>query len=149
MQLELLFVIFFVVPYSLIHFVNARDGYFIDKQISIANLPKVHLFFRPVDGSPGHESPGLGDKKRAKRSHLPKQFVVGISYAAKIPLRSVALALQGSDSDHAQDALRVLDIVLRQQQAKRYGECYFTLCLSLQCHSDCNYVCCIQRLPSC
>jgi hypothetical protein len=64
---------------------------------------------------------------------------VGISYAAKIPLRSVALALQGSDSDHAQDALRVLDIVLRQQQAKRYGERNFTLSLSLQCHSDCNY----------
>uniref|UniRef100_A0ACD5XQE4 Uncharacterized protein n=1 Tax=Avena sativa TaxID=4498 RepID=A0ACD5XQE4_AVESA len=74
---------------------------------------------RAVGGSPGHGSPSLGDKKRAKRSHLPKQFVVGISYAAKIPLRSVALALQGSDSDHAQDALRVLDIVLRQQQAKR------------------------------
>ena len=74
---------------------------------------------RAVGGSPGHESPGPGDKKRVKRSHLPKQFVVGISYAARIPLRSVALALQGSDSDHAQDALRVLDIVLRQQQAKR------------------------------
>ncbi|VAI16757.1 unnamed protein product [Triticum turgidum subsp. durum] len=74
---------------------------------------------RAVGGSPGHESPGPGDKKRVKRSHLPKQFIVGISYAARIPLRSVALALQGSDLDHAQDALRVLDIVLRQQQAKR------------------------------
>jgi hypothetical protein len=111
----------------------------IGKQISIANLHKAHIFFRAVGGSPGHGSPSLGDKKRAKRSHLPKQFVVGISYAAKIPLRSVALALQGSDSDHAQDALRVLDIVLRQQQAKRYGERNFTLSLSLQCHSDCNY----------
>jgi hypothetical protein len=45
---------------------------------------------------------------------------VTISYAAKIPLKSVALALRGSESEHAQDALRVLDIVLRQQQAKRY-----------------------------
>lgn len=44
-----------------------------------------------------------------------------ISYAAKIPLKSVALALRGSESEHGQDALRVLDIVLRQQQAKRYA----------------------------
>lgn len=74
---------------------------------------------RAVGGSLGHGSPNQGDKKRAKRLHLAKKFVVGISYAAKIPLKSVALALRGSDSDHAQDALRVLDIVLRQQQAKR------------------------------
>lgn len=98
--------------------------YFIDKVIPIANLHeyllKVHLLFRAVGGSLGHGSPSQGDKKRAKRSHLAKKFVVGISYAAKIPLKSVALALRGSDSDHAQDALRVLDIVLRQQQAKRY-----------------------------
>ncbi|TVU10901.1 hypothetical protein EJB05_44456, partial [Eragrostis curvula] len=69
-------------------------------------------------GSHGHESPSQADKKRVKRSHLPKKFVVTISYAAKIPLKSVALALRGSESEHAQDALRVLDIVLRQQQAK-------------------------------
>ncbi|XBJ16573.1 hypothetical protein VPH35_008173 [Triticum aestivum] len=74
---------------------------------------------RAVGGSPGHGGPDLGDEKQAKRSPLPKQFVVSIIYAAKISLRSVALALQGSDSDHAQDALRVLDIVLKQQQAKR------------------------------
>nr|TKW14746.1 hypothetical protein SEVIR_5G186400v2 [Setaria viridis] len=55
---------------------------------------------RAVGGSPGHGSLSQADKKR-------------------IPLKSVALALQGSESEHAQDALRVLDIVLRQQQAKR------------------------------
>ncbi|KAK3129682.1 hypothetical protein QOZ80_6BG0483240 [Eleusine coracana subsp. coracana] len=74
---------------------------------------------RAAGGSPGHGSPTQADKKRVKRSHLPKKFVVAISYAAKIPLKSVALALRGSESEHAQDALRVLDIVLRQQQAKR------------------------------
>ncbi|XP_015696506.1 protein argonaute 16 [Oryza brachyantha] len=74
---------------------------------------------RAAGGSPGHGSPGQGDKKRSKRAHLAKKFVVAMSYAAKIPLKSVALALRGSESDHAQDALRVLDIVLRQQQAKR------------------------------
>uniref|UniRef100_A0A0D3GPF3 Uncharacterized protein n=1 Tax=Oryza barthii TaxID=65489 RepID=A0A0D3GPF3_9ORYZ len=74
---------------------------------------------RAAGGSLGHGSPNQGDKKRSKCTHLAKKFVVGISYAAKIPLKSVALALRGSESDHAQDALRVLDIVLRQQQAKR------------------------------
>nr|BAC84805.1 putative ARGONAUTE9 protein [Oryza sativa Japonica Group]BAD32046.1 putative ARGONAUTE9 protein [Oryza sativa Japonica Group] len=74
---------------------------------------------RAAGGSLGHGSPNQGDKKRSKCTHLAKKIVVGISYAAKIPLKSVALALQGSESDHAQDALRVLDIVLRQQQAKR------------------------------
>ncbi|XP_062194678.1 protein argonaute 16 [Phragmites australis] len=74
---------------------------------------------RAVGGSPGHGSPSQAVKKRVKQSHLAKKFVVTISYAAKIPLKSVALALRGSESEHAQDALRVLDIVLRQQQAKR------------------------------
>uniref|UniRef100_A0A0E0HZ06 Uncharacterized protein n=1 Tax=Oryza nivara TaxID=4536 RepID=A0A0E0HZ06_ORYNI len=74
---------------------------------------------RAAGGSLGHGSPNQGDKKRSKCTHLAKKIVVGISYAAKIPLKSVALALRGSESDHAQDALRVLDIVLRQQQAKR------------------------------
>uniref|UniRef100_A0A0E0LYJ0 Piwi domain-containing protein n=1 Tax=Oryza punctata TaxID=4537 RepID=A0A0E0LYJ0_ORYPU len=61
---------------------------------------------RAAGGSPGHGSPSQGDKKRSKHTHLAKKFVVGISYAAKIPLKSVALALRGSESDHAQDALR-------------------------------------------
>lgn len=42
-----------------------------------------------------------------------------IDYAAKIPLRSVNLALQGADPENVQDALRALDIILRQQAANR------------------------------
>lgn len=74
---------------------------------------------RAAGGSPVHESPTQANKKRVKRSHLAKKFSVDISYAAKIPLQSVALALRGSESEHGQDVLRVLDVVLRQQQAKR------------------------------
>ena len=45
---------------------------------------------------------------------------MAISYAAKIPLKSIVLALKGSEVDNnAQDALRVLDIILRQQAANR------------------------------
>nr|XP_010943243.1 protein argonaute 16 [Elaeis guineensis]XP_029116515.1 protein argonaute 16 [Elaeis guineensis] len=75
---------------------------------------------RRVGGlSPGNASPSEGDRKRSKHSRLAKKFNIEISYAAKIPLNSIALALKGSESEHTQDALRVLDIILRQQQAKR------------------------------
>ncbi|KAL5707869.1 Protein argonaute 16 [Ranunculus cassubicifolius] len=59
------------------------------------------------------------DNKRVKHSLQSKAFNVEISYAAKIPMRPIALALQGRDVDNTGDALRVLDIILRQQAAKR------------------------------
>ncbi|PRQ52666.1 putative post-transcriptional gene silencing PAZ-Argonaute family [Rosa chinensis] len=58
-------------------------------------------------------------EKRMKLSIQSKTFNVEISYAAKIPLKPIALALKGADADDGQDALRVLDIVLRQQAANR------------------------------
>ncbi|KAK1273917.1 Protein argonaute 16 [Acorus gramineus] len=71
-------------------------------------------------GSPGvNGSPNQGNIKRSKRFHLEKTFNIEISYAAKIPMRSIALALNGIESEGTQDALRVLDIILRQQQARR------------------------------
>ncbi|XP_050206927.1 protein argonaute 16 [Mercurialis annua] len=58
--------------------------------------------------------------KRSKHSFHSKTFNVEISYAAKIPLKSIALALKGVEADNStQDALRVLDIILRQQAANR------------------------------
>ncbi|OAY67541.1 Protein argonaute 16, partial [Ananas comosus] len=74
---------------------------------------------RSAGGSPGNGSPTDGDRKRFRRSQLSREFKVGISYAAKIPLKSITLALKGSESEQTQEALRVLDIILRQQQAKR------------------------------
>lgn len=70
----------------------------------------------------------LGDpSKRSKRSLRSKIFKVEISYAAKVPLKSVSHALQGAEPEYVQDALRVLDIILRQQAAKRYSELSFEL----------------------
>ncbi|KAH9793460.1 protein argonaute 16 [Citrus sinensis] len=69
------------------------------------------------NGSPrGRDSP-IGPGKRSKHSFQSKTFMVEISFATKIPLRSIALALKGNEVDNTQDALRVLDIVLRQQAA--------------------------------
>ncbi|CAL5394005.1 unnamed protein product [Camellia sinensis] len=70
-------------------------------------------------GSPPHNGSPSESSKRSKRSFQSKSFNVEISYAAKIPLKSISLALQGSEVENIQDALRVLDIILRQQAANR------------------------------
>lgn len=47
--------------------------------------------------------------------------MVELSFATKIPMKSIFTALKGSEVDNGstQDALRVFDIILRQQAAKR------------------------------
>ncbi|CAN1232703.1 Protein argonaute 4A [Linum perenne] len=67
-----------------------------------------------------HGSPS-SISKRTKCSIGSKTFKIEISYAAKIPLKPVVLALKGTEEDSSdiQDALRVLDIILRQQAASR------------------------------
>ncbi|XP_077215045.1 protein argonaute 16-like [Tasmannia lanceolata] len=71
-------------------------------------------------GSPDlNGSPSETDRKRSKRSYLAKTFTVQISFAAKIPMKPIAMALKGNMSTSTQDALRVLDIILRQNSAKR------------------------------
>ncbi|CAI0460285.1 unnamed protein product [Linum tenue] len=67
-----------------------------------------------------HGSPS-SKNKRTKCSIGSKSFNIEISYAAKIPLKPIALALKGNEADIGgiQDAVRVLDIILRQQAANR------------------------------
>ncbi|XP_010556972.1 PREDICTED: protein argonaute 6 [Tarenaya hassleriana] len=59
--------------------------------------------------------------KRSKHSLLPRNYRVQIHFATKIPLKTVFCTLKGADGmdKSTQDALRVLDIVLRQHAAKR------------------------------
>ena len=67
----------------------------------------------------GHGSPNDSDKKRLRRPSRTKTFKVEISFAAKIPMNAIALALRGQESENSQEALRVLDILLRQHAAKQ------------------------------
>ncbi|VVB07350.1 unnamed protein product [Arabis nemorensis] len=62
-----------------------------------------------------------GSCKRSKRSFLPRSYKVQMHFAAKIPLKTVLVSQRGIDTPDksTQDALRVLDIVLRQQAAER------------------------------
>ncbi|CAK7349045.1 unnamed protein product [Dovyalis caffra] len=75
-------------------------------------------FAKHENGSPGGSKCPPAASKRSKRSFRSRTFKVEMSYAAKIPLKSIALALKGIEVDNCtQDALRVLDIILRQQAA--------------------------------
>lgn len=66
-------------------------------------------------GNRSPDEPG----KRSKLSYRSKAFRVEINYSAKVPLKSISLAIQGNEVENTQDALRVLDIILRQQAANR------------------------------
>ncbi|XP_071904616.1 protein argonaute 16-like isoform X1 [Coffea arabica] len=93
---------------------------------TVGPLPHNNLEFPVVleesmvkRGSPSQTGSPSESGKRAKHSLQSKTFKVAISYAAKVPLKSISLALQGAEPEKVQDALRVLDIVLRQQAANR------------------------------
>ncbi|KAL6130207.1 hypothetical protein ACLB2K_068588 [Fragaria x ananassa] len=60
-----------------------------------------------------------GDRKRVKQSFQSKTIQVQVNFAAKIPMQAIANALRGQDSDHFQEAVRVLDIIIRQNAAKQ------------------------------
>ncbi|OMO92922.1 Argonaute/Dicer protein, PAZ [Corchorus olitorius] len=67
----------------------------------------------------GHDSPNENDRKRLRRPYQSKTFLVAISFAAKIPMQAIQNALHGQESENSQEALRVLDIILRQNAAKQ------------------------------
>ncbi|KAI5683232.1 hypothetical protein M9H77_04460 [Catharanthus roseus] len=92
---------------------------------TVGVLPQNNLEFTVVLESVAkrgsyHNGSASESGKRAKHSLQSKTFKVEISYAAKIPLSSISLALQGANPEHVQDALRVLDVILRQQAANRH-----------------------------
>ncbi|KAK4477948.1 hypothetical protein RD792_017213 [Penstemon davidsonii] len=98
---------------------------------TVGSLPHNKLEFTVVlenvtsnrnngNASPGgHGSPNESDKKRLRRPYHSKTFKVEISFAAKIPMNAIANALRGQESENSQEALRVLDIILRQHAAKQ------------------------------
>ncbi|KAI4305845.1 hypothetical protein L6164_029185 [Bauhinia variegata] len=67
----------------------------------------------------GHGSPNECDRKRMRRPFRSKSYKVEITFAAKIPMQAIALALRGQESENFQEAIRVLDIILRQHAAKQ------------------------------
>ncbi|XP_065865840.1 protein argonaute 4-like [Euphorbia lathyris] len=72
------------------------------------------------NGSPnGHGSPNDADRKRVRRPYNSKTFKVELSFAREIPMQAIASALRGQESEKSQEAIRVLDIILRQHASKQ------------------------------
>ncbi|KAL6976557.1 Protein argonaute-4, variant 2 [Sarracenia purpurea var. burkii] len=72
-----------------------------------------------INGNRSPGSPNENDQKRRRRPYQSKTFKVEISFAARIPMQAIANALRGQESENSQEALRVLDIILRQHAAKQ------------------------------
>ncbi|RZC45373.1 hypothetical protein C5167_038321 [Papaver somniferum] len=91
--------------------VSNADGYFFHYCMIALNTG---------NGSPaGNGSPNDADRKRMRRPYHSKTFKVELSFAAKIPMQAIGNALRGQESENSQEALRVLDIILRQHAAKQ------------------------------
>ncbi|KAL9241081.1 hypothetical protein vseg_015231 [Gypsophila vaccaria] len=60
-----------------------------------------------------------GDRKRLRRPYQSKTFKVEFSFAAKIPMQAIANVIRGTENENSQEAVRVLDIILRQHAAKQ------------------------------
>ncbi|XVF46380.1 hypothetical protein PTKIN_Ptkin03bG0022300 [Pterospermum kingtungense] len=98
---------------------------------TVGSLPRNKLEFTVVldevtsnrtngNASPdGRDSPNEHDRKRLRRPYHSKTYRVEISFAAKIPMQAIQSALRGQESENSQEALRVLDIILRQHAAKQ------------------------------
>ncbi|WCJ41504.1 Argonaute family protein [Euphorbia peplus] len=67
----------------------------------------------------GNDSPNDADRKRVRRPYNSKNFKVELSFAREIPMQAIASALRGQESEKSQEAIRVLDIILRQHASKQ------------------------------
>ncbi|KAL6196033.1 hypothetical protein ACLB2K_031650 [Fragaria x ananassa] len=98
---------------------------------TVGSLPRNKLEFSVVlEDTPSNRNNGSinadgdgslneSDRKRLRRPGRTKTFNVEISYAAKIPMKAIGEALRGQESENSQEALRVLDIILRQHASKQ------------------------------
>jgi len=91
---------------------------------TVGPLPHNHYEFsvvmeyssaRPISRDFGEE----GEHKRAKHLHCIKNFKVLVKYAAMFPLSLVIDVSQGTGMEKTQSTVRILNIILRHQQAKR------------------------------
>ncbi|QCD79300.1 argonaute [Vigna unguiculata] len=97
---------------------------------TLGSLPRNKLEFEVVledvtsnrnngNCSPDGNGDNESDRKRMRRPYRSKSFKVEISYAAKIPMQAITNALRGQETENFQEAIRVLDIILRQHAAKQ------------------------------
>ncbi|KAK4379125.1 hypothetical protein RND71_000987 [Anisodus tanguticus] len=95
------------------------DGHFYHYSVALNYEDGNPVEVQSTRGGSPEGSPSEVDRKRSKRQPWSKAYKVVIKYAAKIPMQAIANALRGQYSEQYQEAVRVLDIVLRQHAAKR------------------------------
>jgi eukaryotic translation initiation factor 2C len=91
-----------------------------------------NFFFDRNNGNCSPEangSPNENDRKRVKKSYRSKSYKVEINFASKIPLQAIANALEGHETENYQEAIRVLDIILRQHAAKQCVVFFTYICV--------------------
>lgn len=95
---------------------------------------KLFCCYSESKSSDGNESL-TGLIKRSKHSFSSRTFQVELCYTTKISLTSLGDASRKADVDSSyHDALRVLDIILRQQAANRYLLFLFDSLYIISCH---------------
>ncbi|PWA13720.1 hypothetical protein CTI12_AA631120 [Artemisia annua] len=85
----------------------------------VENSGKTYSY-SSCSGSPARDGIPSESAIRSRLSFQEKKFKVEINCVAKLPLKSVSLALERAEPGKFQDALRVLDIIVRQQTAQRH-----------------------------
>ncbi|KAJ8428434.1 hypothetical protein Cgig2_009044 [Carnegiea gigantea] len=94
------------------------DGHFFHYSVCFCLL--LSAIMNNGNASPdGHGSPNESDRKRLRRPYQSKTFKVELSFAAKIPMKAIANVMRGEENENSQEAIRVLDIILRQHAAKQ------------------------------
>ena len=69
--------------------------------------------------TPGeNRSPGGSNMKRMKRPFQVRIFKVELSFAGTVPMDSIARVIRGLESENYEEAIQVLDIILRQTQRR-------------------------------
>nr|GEV94390.1 protein argonaute 4 [Tanacetum cinerariifolium] len=104
---------------------------------TVGSLPRNKLEFTVVlenatsnrnNGSASQEN--NADKKRLCRAYQSKTFKIELSFGAKIPMQAISQAVRGQEFENSQEALRVLDIILRQHAVRLLAWCKFRFSLA-------------------
>ncbi|TVU22665.1 hypothetical protein EJB05_32380 [Eragrostis curvula] len=95
----------------------AYDGY--DSLFTFGALQNVINEFLVAVEDASSDNFRTATSRTSGRNGGLKFFKVKVSFAGRVPMRAISKVLRGQGSDNCQEALRVLDIILRQNYVKQ------------------------------
>ncbi|KAF8113383.1 hypothetical protein N665_0050s0041 [Sinapis alba] len=85
---------------------------------TVGSLPKKELYFSVVlEDMSRSKSNASSSDANTRRPGKSKKFNVSITFAAKIAIQAIKGTLQGEEPNDHQNAVRVMDVILRQNAA--------------------------------